>query len=145
MKSLGYLFFLLVCVGVVGFFRGWFTFTTSTSSGHTDVTLGVDGDKIAKDALVSKKVPSKAAAAATVGANAGTTIEGRVTAVDAAAQDLTIEVTAQRSVHHIGNAVVITRDGASIAFAQLRPDMRVRLRFAARGTPPDLLEVVVVP
>lgn len=148
MKSLGYLFVILVFVGIVGFFRGWFTVEASTNAGRTDVTLGVDSDKIVKDATVSKKGPPEAAvgsAAANPAATAGATIEGRVTAVDAAAQDLTLEVLEQRSVHHIGKSVTITRDGAPIAFVQLRTDMRVRLRFAASGAPPDLLEVVVMP
>lgn len=144
MKSLGYLFVLLVFVGVVGFFRGWFTVEASTNAGRTDVTLGVDSDKIVKDATVSKKKPPEALVGSAA-ATAGTTIEGRVTAVDAAAQDLTLEVLEQRSVHHIGSSVTITRDGTPIAFAQLRTDMRVRLRFAAGGAPAELLEVVVVP
>ena len=143
MKSLGYLFVLLVFVGLVGFFRGWFTVEASAESGRADVKLGVDGDKIAEDTRLSKKVPSAATGGAAAAAPS-ITIEGRITAVDAAAQDLTLEVLDQRAVHHVGAATTITRDGAPIAFTQLRPDMRVRLRFATTGAPPDLLEVVVM-
>ena len=103
MKSLGYLFVLLVFVGLVGFFRGWFTVEASAESGRADVKLGVDGDKIAEDTRLSKKVPSAATGGA-VAAAPSITIEGRITAVDAAAQDLTLEVLDQRAVHHVGAA-----------------------------------------
>lgn len=155
MKLLGYLFVVAVVLGLIGFARGWFTVVAATSPGRTDVQLRVDGDKIAKDASAAKDGvaalghganPRAAEATDAAAANEpGQAVEGRITAVDLAAQDLTIEVTTQRAVHHIGPDVTITRDGVAFPLAQLRPEMRVRLRFAASGSPPALLRIVVLP
>ena len=149
MKLLGYLFVLAIVLGLIGFARGWFTVVAATSPGRTDVQLRVDGDKIAKDAsaaLGQGANPRAAEATDAAAANEpGQAVEGRITAVDLAAQDLTIEVTTQRAVHHIGPDVTITRDGVAFPFAQLRPEMRARLRFAASGSPPALLRIVVLP
>ena len=152
MKLLGYLFVVAVVLGLVGLARGWFTVVAATSHGRTDVQLRVDGDQIAKDASAAKDGvvalgrggPQRAADAAATN-EPGQAVEGRITAVDQAAQDLTIEVATQRSVHHVGPDVAITRDSVAFPFAQLRPEMRARLRFAASGSPQALLGIVVLP
>lgn len=148
MKSLGYLFVVVMFFAALGLWRGWFTVSAATSQGRADVQVGVDGARFASDVRGAKgavaengaPVVSAAAAAAT-----GRTLEGRITGIDAAAQDLTLMVQSERSVHHIGPEVVILRDGSPIGFGQLRPQMRARLRYAAAGSPPALVDVVVLP
>lgn len=57
MKSLLVAVALLAVVGVIlGFYLGWFNFSSKNGAGKTDVTLSVDKDKIEadKDKLVDK-------------------------------------------------------------------------------------------
>ena len=46
------LILVAVIVGLVGFQRGWFTLTTtrSTGGGNVDINLNVDSDKVKSDA-----------------------------------------------------------------------------------------------
>lgn len=149
MKSLGYLFVVVLFFAALGLWRGWFTVSAATSQGRADVQVGVDGTRFANDVRGAKGALAENGDAPVVDAGAaaasGRTLEGRITGVDALAQDLTLMVQSERSVHHIGPEVVILRDGSPIGFGQLRPQMRARLRFAATGSPPALVEVVVLP
>ena len=146
LKSLGYLLVVVLFFAVLGLWRGWFTVAAATSLGRADVKVGVDFARFASDVRGAKGAAVENGSAPVVPAEAaaGRTLEGRITEIDAAAQDLTLMVQAERSVHHVGPDVAILRDGAPIGFAQLRPEMRARLRFAANGAPPALLEVLVL-
>ena len=54
MRRVGTLFLVLVlCLGVAGFYRGWFTFSShgrDAESNKVDVKLTVDPDKVKEDA-----------------------------------------------------------------------------------------------
>lgn len=53
MKVFGVLFLLLILVGGIGFYRGWFSMTSdqgNSDSRNVDVNLTVDRDKIDEDA-----------------------------------------------------------------------------------------------
>ncbi len=45
---------LIVLIAGVGYYRGWFTVSTDKGSGHTDVTVTVDKDKIKQDEQKAK-------------------------------------------------------------------------------------------
>jgi hypothetical protein len=48
-RALAILVILVICVGLLGLYMGWFRFSSSTTNGKTDVTLTVDKDQIKKD------------------------------------------------------------------------------------------------
>jgi len=58
MKPLVFILLVVVVViAAIGFYQGWFTFSSSTNQGNkSNINLEVDGDKIREDAdAVSKK------------------------------------------------------------------------------------------
>jgi hypothetical protein len=40
---------LVLCIAALGFYKGWFRFSSTSSGGKSDVTLTVDKDQIARD------------------------------------------------------------------------------------------------
>ena len=63
------LFVLIICVGAVGFYRGWFTLSSGSpaaGSNKVNVNLTMDKDKFEEDVeMVKNKVTEKAAGPAT--------------------------------------------------------------------------------
>ena len=51
MRFLGFIFILVLILAVVGYFRDWFSVSTSHASGKSDVTLEVDSKKLGADVL----------------------------------------------------------------------------------------------
>jgi len=49
------LFVLVICLGGVGFYRGWFSTETNTSDHKTNVNLSVDREKIQDDLHAAKE------------------------------------------------------------------------------------------
>ena len=132
-----YLFVIAVVLAAFGYSRGWFTVNAASHTGHTEVQLRIDDAKVADDA--------RAATTRLHGAIPGADhIEGRITAIDAAARALTLQTGTQQTVHHVSSTVPITRDGTQLPFAELRTDMRVRLSFDANATA-VLVGVVILP
>ncbi len=48
-KFLGTLVILVILIGVVGYFRGWFSLSTENQPGVTNVELTIDKDKVKQD------------------------------------------------------------------------------------------------
>ena len=54
-RFLAVLFVLVICLGGVGLYRGWFSTETNTSDHKTNVNLSVDREKIQEDMNSLKK------------------------------------------------------------------------------------------
>jgi hypothetical protein len=141
MRFLGFIFVIVVILAAVGYCRGWFSVTTTHAGGRSEVTLGVDNEKISDDTksatdrlgeLSAKAVEAVKSLGRTVSANASE-LEGTVTAVDPAARDLTVVASSKAIDLHVPIAVPIRRDGESVAFGQLHPATRVKLSFEHAG------------
>jgi len=141
MRFLGFVFAIVLVVGAVGYWRGWFSVTTSHASGKAEVTLGVDGNKVSEDTGATAARLGEMSAKTTekvrsLGRKTGpdeSELEGTLTAVDMAARDLTVTVSAETIDVHVPTAVPITRDRETVAFEQLRPTTRVRFTFTHAG------------
>lgn len=153
MRFLGFLFIVALIVGVVGYFRGWFTVVTTHAGGKGEVTLGIDNDKIRDDAndaaagvgrLSRKAAETVRSLGRKVGSNE-TELEGTLTALDLTARDLTVTAGTQAIELHVPVAVPITRDGANVGFEQLRLSTRVRLSFAHDGEDRKLSRIDILP
>jgi len=152
MRFLGIVFVIVLILAVVGFFRGWFSVTTTHAGGKSDVTLGVDNGKIGDDAkAAASRLGALSATAAdkvkSLGGNAGpeeSELEGTLTAVDPAARGLKVTAGAQTLDLHVPTAVPITRDGGSVGFEQLRPATRVKLSFKHAGEDRKLSQIEIL-
>ena len=49
MKSLLFIVVLVVALAALGFYRGWFQFSSSSQDSRTDITVSVDKDKMEQD------------------------------------------------------------------------------------------------
>lgn len=141
MRFLGFLFAIVLVVAVVGYFRGWFSVTTTHAGGKSGVTLGVDNDKMGDDTkaaavrlgeLSAEAVEKVKSLGRTVSAEESE-LEGVLTAVDLAARDLTVTASSQKIDLHVPTGVAITRKGQGAGFEQLRPTTRVKLSFEHAG------------
>lgn len=152
MRFLGFLFIIVLILGVVGAFRGWYSVTTNHADDKTAVTVNVDDGKIREDgkAAASRLGDLTAKAgdkAKTLGHKASadeSEIEGTVTAVDATARDLTVNAGSRTLQLHVPPAVTISRDGESVAFDQLRPAARARFSFKQAGDDRTLSRIEIV-
>jgi len=141
MRYLGFLFVIVLLLAIVGYFRGWFSVTTTAAAGKTGVTLGVDNDKIADDTKAAgAKVGELSAQAAEIVRSLGrkvgseeSELEGTLTAVDLAARDLTVTASSRTIDLHVPTGVPIMRDGKSAGFDELQPATRVKLSFKHAG------------
>ena len=141
MRSLGFLFLVVLVVAGFGYFRGWFSVTTTHAGGKNEVTLGVDQDKIRDDAnAAASRLGQLSTQAAekvkTLGSKVGpeeSELEGEITAVDVAARDLTMTASSQTIDLHVPTAVPILRDGEKVAFEALRSGTRVKFSFQHTG------------
>lgn len=144
MKMLGLLFVFAIALTTIGLWSGWFAVAAASSTGETDALLIVDSDGVAEDTQTftngarRDRFSGRMVADATDVANA---IEGLITGITPATREVTVEVATGRSVHHVTALVPITRLGVSLAFADLRANMRARLTFISTR----LLTVVVLP
>jgi hypothetical protein len=150
MKMLGYLFVLAILLAVVGYTRGWFTVEAASSSERADVRMTVDRDRMSADArsvldTVGAGGAKTAANPESLPGSSGTFLEGRITSVQTATRDLTVEAESRTSTHRIAIGTPITRDGATVAFDQLQPDMRARLSFDASKPLPILVAITILP
>ncbi|MEO6595147.1 MAG: hypothetical protein ABIP94_10385 [Planctomycetota bacterium] len=152
MRLLGYLFVLVLVLAAVGYFRGWYSVTTTHAGGKTGVTLGVDKDSLGEDAkAVAAKLgqlSSKAAEAVRslghkVGPNASE-LEGSVATADAVGRDLSVTVGSQTIELHVAGTVPITRKGATAGFDELRPATPVKLTFEHAGDAQKLTRIEIL-
>jgi hypothetical protein len=147
MKFLGFMFLLALLLAAVGYFRGWFSITTSDASGKSGVELTIDNQKLGDDAkAVTRQRPAattepEGSAATTDGSE----VEGVLAAVDVAARNLTVTVGSQRFVQHVATAVPISRSGVSIGLDELRAKMRAKLVFDHANEPRGLLRIEILP
>lgn len=141
MRFLGFIFAIVLVVAAVGYFRGWFSVTTTHAAGKSGVTLGVDNDKLGDDTkAVAGRLGELSAEAVEIVKSLGRTVgaeeselEGVLTAVDLAARDLTVTASSQTIDLHVPTGVAIMRKDESAAFEQLRPATRVKLAFKHVG------------
>jgi hypothetical protein len=54
-RFLGVLVVLVIVGAAIGFYRGWFSFATSSENHNANVTLSVDKDKIKEDTDKAKE------------------------------------------------------------------------------------------
>lgn len=140
MKLLGFLFLVVVALGLLGWARGWFVVAAASTPGHTAVQWTIDEASIGQDA----RAVATGIAAAKVAATAPRSKLGHIAALDAASRTLTLQGAVERTVHRLPPDVPISRDGTALTFLDLRTDQRVRLDFAAEPAG-DLRGVVVLP
>lgn len=147
MKLFGFLFLLVLLLAAVGYFRGWFSITTSHASGKSGMELTIDNEKIGDDAQAVKRhlptgtsKPEEAAATA-----AGSDLLGVLAVVDVAARNVTFTVGSQTVVQHVATAVPITRSGTSIGLDELRAKMRAKFVYDQAKEPRGLLRIEILP
>jgi hypothetical protein len=137
MRLLGFLFVLVLLVAVVGLYRGWFAVSTEARERGTNVSVEVDTQRMRQDANELAEVPEKVAAQVRdlgrpVGAGE-TAVEGKVAKTELATRRLTVDTGADTLEVDVPGAVRVERAGEIMAFEQLRPQERVRLRFRHDG------------
>ena len=141
MRFLGLVFIIAVVLLAVGFFRGWFSVSAVHAGGKSDITLGVDGNKIGDDAnavaarmgqLSASAVEKVKSMSRTVGADESE-LEGTLTSVDPTARDLTLTVNSQPIEMHVPSGIPITREGQSVGFDELRSSLLVKCFFKHAG------------
>lgn len=141
MRIFGYLFVLLLLVAVVGFFRGWFSVSTTHAAGKGGVTMEVDKDKIGEDATATAARLGELSSQAmekvkSLGRKVGSEeseLEGTLTLVDLTARDVSVSAGSETIDLHVPTGVTITSNGESVGLEQLRTTMRVKLSFEHVG------------
>lgn len=84
---------LLVIVAGVGFWQGWFSFSSGDADGRTDLTLSVDKEKIEQDtgaALDATRREAREVGEKIKAASDITSVEGVVESVDAQERSVTV-------------------------------------------------------
>lgn len=152
MRFLGFVFVLILLLAAVGYFRGWFSVTTTHAGARSDVTVAVDKNMIGDDAqaaasklgaLSAKAVEKVKSLGRTVSASESE-LDATVKAIDSAARDLTVTANSQTIDLHVPSDVPITRDGSSVGFDQLHPATRVTLSFKQAGEDRKLSRIVIL-
>lgn len=153
MRLFGWLFSVVLILAVVGYFRGWFSVTTTHAGGKDEVTVGIDSEKIGDDTdavasrlseLSAKATEKVKSLGRTVGPDASE-LEGTLTAVDSAARVLTLTISSQAIELHVPAAVPITRNGKTVGFEQLLPATRVKCSFQHTGDDRELTRIQILP
>lgn len=146
MRFLGFLFLVVLVVAVVGLFRGWFSFTTTTyAHDKTDVTFGVHTDKLKDDAEKVAALPEKVAEQVrSLGKKVNaeeSEIDGTVSVAELPSRRLVVKSGTQTLEFVVASSVRIERRGESVSFDQLRPGDRVRLTFRHDGDARRLVRI----
>lgn len=152
MRLLGFVFILVLILAIVGYFRGWFSVTTTHASGKDEVTVGVDNDKIGADTKAAARglgrLSQKAVAAVkSLGKKTSaneTELLGTIDSAAPAGRDLTLAVGTEKIEVHVPTTVPITKDGKAADFAVLQPGTRAKLFFEQQGEDQDLVRVEAV-
>jgi len=152
MRFLGYLFFLIVGLAVIGYFRGWFAASTTHAAGRSEVTVAIDGDHARADAkaataklgqLTAKAVAAVKSLATKVSADEST-LEGTLATVDQAARNLTLTAGGEAVELHVPTDIPLTQDGAAVGFEQLQPTKRVKFAFRHAGEDRHLTRIEIL-
>jgi hypothetical protein len=147
MRLLGFLFLIVLVLAAVGYFRGWFTVTTTHAGSTTGVTLQVDKDKVDLDTRsaaarldeLSARAAEKVRALGRKISPEASELEGAVTGVDVLKRDLTVSASSQavelqQTIDlHVPSTIPVMRDGKSVGFEELRPGTKVKLTFKDSG------------
>ena len=149
MRFLGFLFLIVLVVAGIGYYRGWFTVTTTHAGDNRDVTVGVDTGRIRADTAKLGELPERIAAkvrsmGTKVDANT-TEIEGTIVSADAAARRLVVRAGGEQLELDLPSGLAIERNGDPVAFRDLQPGARVRVRFSHDGDARRLASVQVLP
>jgi hypothetical protein len=146
MKMLGFVFLCVLLLATVGYFRGWFSISTSHASGKSGLELTIDNDKLGEDAKsVTKSLPTATAKVGDAAAEAENhAVDAVLAGVDVAARNLTVTIGTQTLVQHVATAVAITRSGASIGLDALVVGMRAKLIFDHATEPRVLLRIEIL-
>ena len=153
MRFLGFIFVVVLILAVVGYFRDWFSVSTSHAGGKTDVTLEVNSKKLSDDTKaaadgvgdLSAKAADAVKSLGNKAAPAGSKLEGTLTTVDVAARDLQLNDGTKTHDVHVPSAVPIMRAGESVGFEALRPAIRVMLSYSGAGDRPTLTRIDILP
>ena len=137
MRALGFLFLLVLVVGAVGLWRGWFTVRSASAGERRAVEFQVDGGKIDEDArsvrervgALSRRATDKVKDVARPATATEKIVEGNVAKVDPARRDLTVMSGNEEIDVPVPAGVPIRRDGRDVAFADLATGSRVSLTF----------------
>jgi hypothetical protein len=152
MRFLGFLFLMALLLACVGYFRGWFSVTTTHAGGKNDITLGVDGDRIGDDAKVVTErlgvLSEKAVEAVrSLGRKVGTDeseLEGVLSAVSPTRSDITLTVGTQAIELHVPPGTSIKRDSEVVGLDQLQVGARVKVTVKQTGEERRLSRIEVL-
>lgn len=145
MRILGTLFVLLLVFATLGWFRGWFV-VESAAATRAHPRVVVDTEKVADDASAAAKkigdkvgeLSSRAAQAIEGKTSPATdgllTVDGSVTAVDAALRQLDVRVGGDEMSLRVPESTPITVDGMARTFADLRVGQHAHLALRADGS-----------
>ena len=129
MKALLIVFVLLV-VGVVGlgFFRGWFSFTSDSGDAKSNITLTVDQNKFQEDrkAVVENVQGMERRAKDAVAGPGEKNREGTIITVNGGELTMT-DKEGKEHRHTLASDVEVTCDGKVCKAADLKPGMRIRV------------------
>jgi hypothetical protein len=152
MRLLGFVFVIVLAVLAVGYFRGWYSVTTTHAGGKSEVTVGVDQDRIHGDANSAAAHLGKLSAEAveavkSLGRRKGpdaSELDSTLTAVDLQRRCITVTASAQAIEFQVPAALPITRAGLSVAFADLLVGTRVQLSIDHIGDDQVLSRIEVL-
>ena len=137
MRALGFLFLLVLVLGAVGFWRGWFTVRSASAGDRRSVEFEVDRGKIDEDArdvrdrvgTLSRRATDKVKDVARPATANEKVVEGSVAKVDATKRDLTVMSGNEEIDVPVPAGVPIRRAGHDVALAELATGSRVSLTF----------------
>ena len=141
MRILGFLFVLLLVVGAVGFWRGWFTLRTANAGDHDTVQLEVDRDRIDRDTQgvkdkiggLSQRTVDKVRSVARDTTTDQKVVEGNVAKVDVTGRDITVMSANQEIDVTVPRTVEIRRAGHDVPLGELAAGHRVSMTFQVQG------------
>src|SRR5262245_54004285 len=137
---------------VTGFARGWFSVRTSQAASKSEVTFGVDPDKVRGDAAATAEQIGKLSAAAAESVRGlahhidpqQSELDGTLTAVDATAHDVVVTAGGKKIDLHVGDDVPILEAGKGVGFGELQSGTKVKLTFQHAGDDRRLARIEIV-
>jgi hypothetical protein len=152
MRFLGFVFLMALILACVGYFRGWFSVTTTHAGGKNEITLGIDSGKAGDDAkAVTERLGILSDKAVEVvrslGRKVGTDeseLEGVLSAVNSARRDITMTIGAQSIGLHVPSGTPITRDSEAVGLDQLQVGARVKVAVKQTGDEHRLSRIEVL-